>query len=307
MEKNFHDTILAPALDLIKIDNKLKRFYFLPGLLSVVFMSFLLTYQIAYTYIVLLQKEWMVFEYILNLVHHTGYLSVILITVCVFVMLYIVANPVFEWALIRYIGTRDIKGPENASRSDALWLGFVRFYPLFEFNSIAGLFKFVSIFNGFLFSLRFLGLQYVVPLAIFFLIAFLFSCIINIFIAYARYEIILENQGVFPAIGVSSQIALLNLRNTLRIYLYMFFMNIKVFINFIIVMIFPIIGAGVAGFITSQVFSVIIITILILLFIFIIALLWYTTWVLNIFSTGIWYYSYKEGKKRLKEADHYDV
>ncbi len=101
------------------------------------------------------------------------------------------------------------------------------------------MFKLTSILNGFLFTLRFLGLDYISILFIIFSIAFFFSIFLNILIAYAKYEIILENKSVFEAIGVSSQIALLNIKTTLKLYFFMFIMNIKVILNFIVFLIFP--------------------------------------------------------------------
>jgi len=69
MDIQFTKNILAPALELIKNDAKIKRFYFFPGLLSVVFISVLLMYQVIYTYSVLLGKKEVVFELILSFFH----------------------------------------------------------------------------------------------------------------------------------------------------------------------------------------------------------------------------------------------
>ena len=138
-------------------------------------------------------------------------------------------------------------------------------------------------------------------LSILFFIAFLFSIVLNILIAYAKYEIVLENKWVFEAIWISSQIALLNIKTTLRLYVLMFFMNIKVIVNFFIFLIFPILWAFIAGLVTSQTFAAIAFIILGVFFVFLILVLGYMTAVLDIFTTSIWYYAYKQGKQKMEK------
>lgn len=128
---------------------------------------------------------------------------------------------------------------------------------MFEFNNVFGMFKLMSVFNAFLFSLRFLGIEYFNVLALIFLIGFLFSIVINLFIAYIPYIIVLENTGVFEALGISTKITLLNIKTTLQLYIFMFFMNIKVVINFIVFLAFPLAIISIGSFLSSQVFTTI--------------------------------------------------
>lgn len=299
MNKNFNENILTPSIEMIRSGKKIKLFYFFPALCSTVFMSVLLVYQVIYTYVVLLEKKDKAFELILTF-FHSNYLIETVISVTVFVLLYMMIIPVFEWALIRYI---HLNHDGKASRSDSIWFGLFRFYPLFEFNNTFNMFKFISIINGFLFTLRFLGVEYLSWLTTFFFIAFIFSIIINILTAYARYEIVLENKGVFEAIGISSQIALLNIKTTIQLYIFMFFMNIKVVINFMVFLVFPVLWAFLAGFISSQIFTTIAFFVLGFLFIVFILILGYFTAVLDVFRTTIWYHAYIQGKKKLKESN----
>jgi len=298
MDNSFTDSILNPSLELIKNDSKIKRFYFLPWLLSVVFLSVLLVYQVVYTYVVLLGNKDAAAEIVLE-IFHSQYATEILISSAIFVVFYIFLTPIFEGGLIRYIQK---KSQGEASRSESIGFGIFRFYPLFEFNNIFNMFKFISIINGALFTLRFLGLEYATAIGVFFFIAFLFSIILNIFIAYTRYEIVLENKGVFESIGTSSQIALLNIKTTLKLYVLMFIMNIKVVLNFIIFLIFPIMSAFILWFITSQTFATIAIVLLGAVFVFLILVLGYMAAVLEVFTTSIWYNAYKQWKAKLAEA-----
>jgi len=297
MADKFTDNILTPSLEIIRNDTRIKRFYFFPWLISVIFVSVLLVYQVVYTYVVLLGSEDEAFQLLLSL-FHTSYITPLLISGFVFIISYIILLPIFEWALIWYLHKKD---DWMASRSDAIWFWIYRFYALFEFNNIFGMFKLASILNWFLFSLRYLGIEYLSGLSIFFFIAFLFSIILNILIAYAKYEVVLEDAWVFEAIGTSSQIALLNIKTTLRLYVLMFAMNIKVIINFTIFLIFPIFAAFLAWVLSSQLFTTIAFTVLGWIFLFFILLLWYLAAVLDIFTTSMWYRAYLEGKKKTWE------
>ncbi len=297
MADQFTENILIPSLNVIRNDGRIKRFYFFPWLISVIFVSVLLVYQVVYTYVVLLWNEDQIFQLLLS-VFHSNFITPLLIAGGIFIISYVILLPIFEGALIGYLHQSSEK---TVSRSDALWFWIYRFYALFEFNNIFWMFKLASILNWFLFTLRYLGIEYVSWLAIFFFIAFLFSIILNILIAYAKYEVVLENAGVFEAIGTSSQIALLNIKTTLRLYVLMFAMNIKVIINFTVFFIFPIFAAFLTGVISSQTFTAIAFTILWVIFLFFILLLWYLAAVLDIFTTSMWYRAYKMGKEKITE------
>jgi len=299
MDNNFIRAIISPSVELIRNDNKVKRFYFLPWTLSVIFASVLLVYQVVYTYSVLLWKEDFAFNFILSL-FHSSYVIEFAIATWIFVLCYIILLPVFEWWLIRYIASKE---NGSASRSDALWYWLVRFAPLFEFNNIFNMFKLMSIVNGFLFSLRFLWTEYLSILSIVFFIAFLFSILINVLTAYASYEIVLENKWVFEAISSSSRLALLNIKTTMKLYILMFIMNIKIIINFSVFLIFPLFWAFIIWFLSSQIFIAITFFILWAIFLFVLLLLWYMAAVLEVFTTSIWYNAYKQWKEKLAQTN----
>lgn len=123
------------------------------------------------------------------------------------------------------------------------------------------------------------------------------------FISYAQYEIVLEKNGVFESIGVSSQIALLNIKTTLRLYTLMFIMNIRVMINFVTFLVFPLLAVSIGGWISSQFFAFLAYIILGGTFVILILFLGYMAAVMDIFSTAMWYYAYKEGRKKIADLD----
>lgn len=174
---------------------------------------------------------------------------------------------------------------------------------MFEYNNIFSMFKFISIVNAFLFAIRFIGLEYLKYMTIIFCVAFLFSIIINTLVAYAKYEIVLQNKTVFEAIGTSARISLLSLKTTLRLYLLMFVVNVKVIINFIIFLIFPLMIVGAVGYITSTLFLAIVVGFIGIVFIVLVLILGYMTAVLEVFTSAAWYFAYKQGREKLERAN----
>ena len=264
-----------------------------------VFLSLILTYQWIYTYIELLWNKDEALMMLLDF-FHSDYLTPVIIGWVITFLSYIIIMPVFEGALIRYINQRK---KDWASCSESLWVGMFRFYPLFEFNSIVSIFKFITLINAYLFTLRLLWLEYFFVINIFFTVVFLFSCLINILLAYARFEIVLENKSTFEAIWVSTQISLIHLKTTVKLYFMMFLVNMRVILNFILFIIFPLLAVTITSLVGSLIFTTILLVILGWVFLLFLLALWYLAGVLEIFTKSMWYKSYLIGKEKLSNID----
>lgn len=300
MNKNFIDNIIVPAWEIVNHDSKIKKFYFFPWLLSIIFLSFLLVYQALYTYVEVFWKKEEAFVIILNF-FHSDYIFEIVIFSAIFILFYLIITPIFDWGLIRYIDNKN--SWENHSYSEIFWSWMYRFFPLFEYSNIFSQFKFLSILNSYLFIIRFIWIEYIKVLSIIFWVILFISIIINSLFAYSKYEIVLWNKKAFEAAGSSSKIAILNMWMTLRIYFLMFIFNIRVIINFIIFLSFPLLFVTILWYITSTVFLTIALIILSIIFIFFIIALWYLTAVLEVFKASVWYFAYIEWKKRLEREE----
>jgi hypothetical protein len=100
------------------------------------------------------------------------------------------------------------------------------------------------------------------------------------------------------------KIALFNLWTTIRIYFFLFVVNVRIIINFFVFLLFPIIIISALTYITSKIFLAITITILIIIFLILILILWYLGWVFDVFKTAVRYYAYEEWKKKIKSDWH---
>jgi hypothetical protein len=50
---DFKREIILPAWKVIALDSKIKKMYFIPGILSILFMTTVLVYQSVYTYVII--------------------------------------------------------------------------------------------------------------------------------------------------------------------------------------------------------------------------------------------------------------
>lgn len=298
MSNILKDNIIIPAWNIIRNDTKIKFIYFLPWLLSIIFFTLLLVYQSIYTYVVIFWQKEKALEIILKIVH-SDYLIEILITLWIFLIIYFLLTPIFEWWLIKYIDskTKDI----HLSWSEFFTVWLYKFLPVFEYNNIFSEFKFISILNFYLFTIRFVWLEYIKVTSYIFLAIFILSTILNLLFLFPKYEIVLENKWIFQSIWLSAKMVILNIRIFLKLYFLLFMLNIRIVFNFIIFLSFPIIIVLAIWFITSKFFLILAVIILSILFLFFILLIWYVTAVLEVFTTSIWYFWYIEWKKSLEK------
>lgn len=290
--------IVHKAWTLIQEDFKIKKLYFFPWLISIIFLTILLVYQSVYTYVVLLHKKEAVLVVMLEL-FHSKYLIEILLAFWIFLILYFVLTPIFEWWLIYYLDKKN--NWEDISSSEIIWWWIYRFLPIFEYSNIFSEFKFISVVNIYLFCLRFVWIEYIWKLNILFILLLLLSMVINIITSYCKFEIILNNKKALESVASSMKITLFNLWTTVRIYFFLFVVNVRIIINFFVFLLFPVIIISAVTYITSKVFLAITITILSLIFLFLILVLWYLWWVFEVFKTSVRYYAYLEWKKRVEK------
>jgi len=301
MKIDTKNDIIIPAWKLIENDKKIKKFYFLPWILSIIFLSVLLVYQTIYTYTKITHTEDQTIQTILNFIH-SAYITEFIIIAIIFIISYLLILPIFEWALVRYIAKKDTTRSANIWESLSIWL--YKFLPIFEYNNIFSEFKLLSVLNWYLFILRFFDFKHINIISYIFIWIFIFSIIINILFSYSKFIIILENKKIFESIWKSTKIALLNLKNTFKIYFLMFILNIRVLLNFIVFLIFPFIVIFVIWFITTKLLQTLAIIILISIFILFILFLWYITWVLESLKMSIWYFAYKKWNERLQSIEN---
>lgn len=286
---------------MVKDDSNAKKFYLIPGVLSIIFLTWILVYQSIYTYVkIIWNNEDKIFETILNFLE-TWFWRNALIIIIIFLLLYFILMPIFEGWLIKYIHVKN-NNPENyLSKSEAFWQWMSKFLQIFEYNNIFSEFKILSILNAYLFVLRFTWIEYIKFITYIFWFFFLFWLVINILFSYSKYFLILENKNVFQSIWDSTKLAILNPKITIQLYFLIFILNLRVIINFLFFLIFPIVIVSAFTYISIKFILLITIVITTILFVWIILFLWYVTAVLDIFKISLWYHAYLHSKKTLEK------
>lgn len=300
MQIDYKEKIISPAWELIKERKKIKKLNITWGFLSVVFLTVILSYQTIYTYVVIFWKQEKALELILEF-FESRYLTEVLVVWVIFLIFYIILVPILDWALIKHIDSIEKKEENSIWESIGFWT--YKFLRIFEYNNLFNTFKFMSVLNWFLFLIRFLWVEYIAILSYVFIFIFIIASVINVFLSYAKYEIVLNNSPVFTAIGTSAKITLLNLWLTLKIYSLMFVLNMRVIFNFIIFLAFPIAIASVITYVSTQIYLTISLIILSILFIGFVMFLSHMASVLEIFKVSAWYLTYNEAKKKLLDID----
>ena len=158
MTKILKEKIIIPAWNIIKDDTKIKKFYIFPWLLSILFLTILLVYQSIYTYVELFWKKDEALVIILKF-FHSDFAFEIIVSTIIFLIIYFLLIPIFEWWLIKYIDSKNTE--KELSTGEAFWQWVYKFFPLFEYNNIFSEFKIISILNGYLFTIRFLWVEYI--------------------------------------------------------------------------------------------------------------------------------------------------
>lgn len=297
------DKIILPSWEIIRTDSKIKKFYLIPWLLSVIFLTALLTYQVIYTYVVIWGNQEKALETILHFLE-SKYVVEVLIVAVIFLVLYFLLVPIFEWWMIKYIDLKNKKEP--VWMSDAIWYWLNRFLPFFEYGNLFSEFKLISILNFYLFTIRFLGLEYIKAITIAYILLALIWIVINILFVYSKYAIVLNNKLVFQAIWESVKITILNLKTTIRLFFLVLFLNLRVIINFFLFLFFPILIVVIVWLISSKFLMILSLSILLIIFVILIICVWYLTAVLDVFKTALWYYAYEEWKKKIDDEDDDD-
>lgn len=296
---NFKEKIVFPAWQLIRDDGNIKKYYLIPWLLSIIFFTWLLVYQVIYTYVkIIWNNQDKVLKTILRFLESDYWWEVLLLAI-IFLISYFILGPIFEWGLIKYLDFKE-KG-KALSKSEAFWQGLYKFLPLFEYNNIFSEFKLLSLLNFYLFTIRFVGIDYFKLVSIIFIILIIPSIILNILFSYAKYFIVIENKTVFASIGESTKLAILNFKKTIKIFFLLFILNLRVIINFIIFLFFPIIIVSSLIYISSKFLLFITIWVLLIIFLWLIIFVGYLTAVLEVFKVSLWYNAYIEWKKMLDE------
>lgn len=89
------ENIVVPAWKIASESVTIKKFNFLPSLLATIYLSLIVLYQVAWSYVYLFRLKDQFFSLVIDFAHASYFLET-LIVVAVFFLLYLVVTPIAE-------------------------------------------------------------------------------------------------------------------------------------------------------------------------------------------------------------------
>jgi hypothetical protein len=296
------ESIIEPAWQLTENSTALKRFNFLPSLISTLYLSLILAYQIIFAYINLYGGSSQVFATLYAFVDQQWFWGFVVV-VSGLLVLYIFLVPFAKIGLISLIEGTIANHPEHQSLSYAISQGMLHFLPTFHFNALLSMFKLLSITTFYLALLRIMGTSNIIPITIVVGGFFGMALVVNMLGIYSSYCIIFEKKKAYAAFSLSTFYAIKNIGITLRLYLSLMLVYIRTFIAAGLMLVFPLAISAVFTYITSQWFTYLTIGVVSVLFVVIIVFISHLNSVVEIFVEAMWYHTYQVCRANATKED----
>ncbi len=286
--------IVIPAWEIARTNSQVKIFNLFPSILSTLYLFLLTTYQVAWTYIYIFDLKDEFFSQVVHLAH-SSYFWVGIILFLWFLLLFIFLVPLSEWWLIALIDRIDKK-------HDHPWIWFAfkqwlqHFLPIFELNNFMSLFKLISIITFFIFLIRLFGMRYIGYIISGVGGFFIIAVIVNIFLAYTRFFVVLEWKKAMEAIVASVDMTLTNMGITVRLYLSLLLVYIRTILTVLIFIVVPFFLSALLTYITVASIKYLFFFIACGLIFWLLILIAHLNSVLEIFVETLWYRAYMENK-----------
>ncbi|EKE27672.1 MAG: hypothetical protein ACD_3C00174G0004 [uncultured bacterium (gcode 4)] len=291
-----------PSWELVNHANVIKKFNFLPSLLSTIYLSVIVLYQVAYSYIIIFQKKDEFFSLVINFIHQSYFIEVVIWAI-IWLLLYLLLQPIAEAWILFMIDAFSKK--EESKQKISYWIsqGILNFLPLFEFHNFMWLFRLLSIVTFYFLLLRVFGQDYAVPISIIMGIYMIFAVWINLLFVYTKFFITFEKKSVFEAISLSTRMTLNSMDITLKLYYTLFLVYARVIITIVVFTIFPLIFSALFAYVSTKIFFIVWVTIIFIIFAAFLLFISHLNSVLEIFVEALWYNAYIENKKNSPEEE----
>ncbi len=247
--------IIAEAWELTREHKKQLFWYgFIPAFLGMIVGTVYVIYQIvAFRHAVLQERDTIeygeLFQVAWNFLTAEGTPTGTLIILAIIVCLGYITVPVFCKSSLIFL-IKKIKTGEDLEKG--IQVGFLRFMPMFEYGALKNFASPFSFFTESSFVFRSLGPgMFRLLLPVFIILAF-FGLIALFFFAYVEQIIVLKKKGVMASIADSSKLAFNYFSETLRLFLLILLIELRVFFNIAIILLLPFTVFGIMSFFTAM-------------------------------------------------------
>ncbi len=302
------ESIVISAWEMVTKFHSLKKLNFIPSFIGMVWLFFVLFYQLTFTYIYIYNKKDEVMGELAKFIHNDYFGETITILASIF-LLYTILGPIATWGIIEMMHSyKQHKWEKNRRSWQGFFDGLRHFLPIFEVHNLTAIFRPLSIITFYILLLRIFGSEFIVPISIIMGIYLFFAFCINTCFSYANFFIIFEHKSAIESLSASTGLALRNIGITGRLYFTMILLYLRTIIIAIIFLVIPFLISSFLAFLPTIIglklfFLIIFLIISIVLFIFIVHL----NSTLEIFIGATWYEAYMVCKDEEKTTGHSEV
>ena len=127
---------------------------------------------------------------------------------------------------------------------------------------------------------------------------FMIAVVINIFLAYTRFFIVIEGMKAFDAISASASMALENLGVTMKLYGTLLLVYVRTILTVVVFILFPFIVSAIVTYAAIAWIKIILLGILMIMLGIFMLFVSHLNSVLEIFVETLWYRAYMDNKSR---------
>ncbi len=216
---------------------------------------------------------------------------------------YILIPPIFRGTLIHAL--MKIKNYESIEGS--MEVGVRRFFPMFEFAIVSGVFSIITIFTESSFILRWWGESVFFILLPVLLFITAIGLIASFLFTYAEYFIVLQDHRLIKSIGESVILVISNMRKTILIFILMLLIGARIILNVILILFIPMGVVLITGYLATTYLQTVGIVILSIFALAVLLLTSYLMGLFNVFATAVWVFTYsvlvEKSQPEIKDVD----
>jgi hypothetical protein len=129
--------------------------------------------------------------------------------------------------------------------------GFKNFFAVLEFNGLLSAVSITALIGYGTIILRTLGPEFLKIASVFLIVIGIISIVADFLFTYAKYYIVIDDLGVFAALGKSTKLVINNFESVALIFLMLFLIGLRIIVNIVLILIIPGLIVLIAGFFAS--------------------------------------------------------
>jgi len=282
------EPLVAPAWKLINQAILIKKFNFLPSLFSTLILSVIVTYQSAITAAMMTDSQGAFFSWVLSATGSLFFWEVLVASVVVFLLVELLIV-VYEGGLLSLVRAFCQRQDARYGYLHGLSAGLRSFLPMFEYDAFTQMFRPLLITTSYIFLLRIIGMEYFWLITAFVVPYALVAAVINVCISYARFFIVYDGKGLFAAISASTNMALEHPGTTIRLFLSMLLIYVRIVLIVLGILLFPVVATALFTWLGSGYASWLALSIAGVAYLAFLTFVAHVNSVLEIFTTTLWY------------------